>query len=122
MLNDDGSLAKLFVWRGNYAKFEGWDSVSMHITILNEGAELGYALAMEDDGGDAMGGKEFVSKIYSEKLDANITIYRAGGYESGDEIVEGDINAIFAYDDMLYHLTGHGLTEEEMIEFVMSLE
>ena len=52
----------------------------------------------------------------------NEPTYISKKYISGDEIVEGDINAIFAYDDMLYHLTGHGLTEEEMIEFVMALE
>lgn len=122
--NEDGSIARLDVWRPNYAECGGWNSISMQIIILNEGADLGYALAIEENGGDAMGNKQFVKEIYSEKLDTNIVIYRAGAYKNEYEDIKGNIVAMFEYDNMLYDISAdyESVTEDEMIEFVMSLE
>ena len=120
LFNEDGSIGRLDIWRGDYAKCVGFSSMAMDISILNEGADLGYSLSLEKDGGDAWGNKQLIKEIYSENLDTSIVIYNAGGYED----YKGFILAAFEYDNMLYHITAdyESVTEEEMIEFVMSLE
>ena len=120
-LNKDGSIARVDVWRANYAEFNGWNSISMNVVILNEGAELEYKLAVEDDV-DAMGGKEFVKKIHSDNLDTDIVIYWTSMYNEADELVRGQINAIFQHDNMLYMISGSDMGEDDMINFVLELK
>ncbi len=117
-LNKDGSLACVFVYRPYYVVLGEYDSITMDIRIFNEGADAGYIAAVEDSGGDAMSNKEFVTKVYSEKLDTDIIIYKSGG---GDGL-EPNIRAVFQYDSIFYTLSSHAITEAEMIEFVKELE
>ncbi len=118
LLNEDGTIGRVDITRMNYIECGGWNSICMIVSILNEGADLGYALGFEQDAGDPMGGKEHIANMYLENIDANAVLYRAGGI--GD--VKGDVNAMFEYDDMLYHIRGLGISEKEMVDYLNNLK
>ncbi|MBE6788634.1 MAG: hypothetical protein E7539_03110 [Ruminococcaceae bacterium] len=113
-LNDDGSIGRVDLWWA-YFVYENEDkNISLSISMLNKGADLGYVLAFQE-GLDAAGGKKLEDTVTIESLNTKAVVYT-------DRSHSNKLAITFVYDNVIYDFLGFDYTQEEMLSVIEQLK
>ncbi len=112
-LNNDKTIGRIDIWYPEFIYDNDEKNISMYISMLNENADSGYVYAFQE-GLDASGGKDLEKTYNSANLSVKVIMF------SNDWSKER-LTATFCYDNVLYELIGHNITEEEMINIIENL-
>ncbi len=107
-VNEDGSLACIYMWISDWMKLEGNSNINLTISVLNEGADEKWVETFES--GWNASEKEFVEEYVSDSLGSKVIVYKPGRQEE----FQGYIMATFVYNNVLYELNGWQITAEEL--------
>ncbi len=114
MQNDDGTIGRIDLWWADFLEISEEKQMTLHISMLNEGADEGFVLACEE-GQDAAGGKKLENVVTLDSLDAKIVIYKSNSHDN-------KITMTFVYDNVLYQFGGFDFTESEMLSVIEQMK
>ena len=112
--NDDGTIGRIDLWRADFLKISETKYMTLHVSMLNKGADKGYVSAFEE-GTDAAGGKVLENIVLDNALNAKIIVYKSGSHDN-------KITMTFVYDDILYQFGGYDFTESEMLSIIEQMK
>ncbi len=112
--NDDGTIGRIDLWRANFLKISETKYMTLHISMLNKGADKGYVSAFEE-GTDAAGGKVLENIVLNNSLNTKIIVYKSGSHDN-------KISMTFVCDDILYQFGGYDFTESEMLSVIKQMK
>ena len=67
MQNKDGTIGRIDLWWADFLEISEEKQMTLHISMLNKGADEGFVLAFEE-GQDAAGGKKMLQSSYPIRL------------------------------------------------------
>lgn len=114
MQNKDGTIGRIDLWWADFLEISEEKQMTLHISMLNKGADEGYILAFEE-GQDAAGGKKLENVVTLESLDTKIVVYKSGSHDN-------KITMTFVYDNVLYQFGGFDFTESEMLSVIEQMK
>lgn len=114
MQNEDGSIGRIDLWWADFLRVSEEKYMTLHISMLNKGADKGYVLAFED-GHDAAGGKKLEKIVPLDSLDTQIVVYKSDSHEN-------KISMAFVYDGVWYQFGGYDFTESEMLSVIEQMK
>ena len=114
MQNKDGTIGRIDLWWADFLEISEDKQMTLHISMLNKGADEGYILAFEE-GLDAAGGKKLENVITLESLDVKIIVYTSGSHDN-------KLTMSFVYDNVLYEFGGFDFTESEMLSVIEQMK
>ena len=114
MQNEDGTIGRIDLWWADFLKISKEKQMTLHISMLNKGADKGYILAFEE-GQDAAGGKKLENVTTLKSLDAKVVVYKSDSHDN-------KITMTFVYDNVLYQFGGFDFTESEMLSVIEQMK
>ncbi len=114
MQNKDGTIGRIDLWWADFLEINEEKQITLHISMLNKGADEGFVSAFEE-GLDAAGGKKLENIVTLESLDAKIVVYKSASHDN-------KITMTFVYDNVLYQFGGFDFTESEMLSVIGQME
>lgn len=114
MQNKNGTIGRIDLWWADFLEISEEKKMTLHISMLNKGADEGYVLAFEE-GQDAAGGKVLENVIIDNSLDTKIVVYKSDSHDN-------KITISFVYDNVMYQFDGFDFTESEMIAIIEQMK
>lgn len=114
MQNDDGTIGRIDLWWADFLEISEEKQMTLHISMLNKGADEGFVSAFEE-GQDAAGGKKLENIVTLDSLDAKVVIYKSNSHDN-------KITMTFVYDNVLYQFGGYDFTESEMLSVIEQMK
>lgn len=114
MQNDDGTIGRIDLWWADFLEISEEKQMTLHISILNKGADEGFILAFEE-GQDAADGKKLENIVTLDSLDIEIVVYKSDSHDN-------KITMTFVYDNVLYQFGGYDFTEDEMLSVIEQMK
>lgn len=114
MQNKDGTIGRIDLWWADFLEISEEKQMTIHISMLNKGADEGFILAFEE-GQDAAGGKKLENVVTIDSLDTKIVVYKSDSHDN-------KITMTFVYDNVLYQFGGYDFTESEMLSVIEQMK
>lgn len=114
MQNKDGTIGRIDLWWADFLEINEEKQITLHISMLNKGADEGFILAFEE-GQDAAGGKKLENVVTIDSLDTKIVVYKSDSHDN-------KITMTFVYDNVLYQFGGYDFTESEMLSVIEQMK
>lgn len=114
MQNEDGTIGRIDLWWADFLQESENKYMTLHISMLNKGADEGYVSAFEE-GQDAAGGKVLENINIDNSLDTKIIVYKSDSHDN-------KITITFVYDNILYQFGGFDFTESEMLSVIEQMK
>lgn len=114
MQNKDGTIGRIDLWWADFLEINEEKQMTLHISMLNKGADEGFILAFEE-GQDAAGGKKLENVVTVDSLDTKIVVYKSDSHNN-------KITMTFVYDNVLYQFGGYDFTESEMLSVIEQMK
>lgn len=112
--NDDGTIGRIDLWWADFLEISEEKQMTLHISMLNKGADEGFILAFEE-GQDAAGGKKLENIVTIDSLDTKIIVYKSDSHDN-------KITMTFVCDNVLYQFGGYDFTESEMLSVIEQMK
>jgi len=112
--NDDGTIGRIDLWWADFLEISEERRMTLHISMLNKGADEGFILAFEE-GQDAAGGKKLENIVTIDSLDTKVIVYTSGSHDN-------KITMTFVHDNVLYQFGGYDFTEIEMLSVIEQMK
>lgn len=114
MQNDDGTIGRIDLWWADFLEISEDKQITLHISMLNKGADEGYVLAFKECQ-DAAGGKKLENIVTLDSLGVKAVIYKSNSHDN-------KITMTFVYDNVLYQFGGFDFTESEMLSVIEQMK